>query len=317
MGRKSTVSPFLVLMAVAIMTNANATDDEFLITDFTAATADLGWYVVNDNVMGGRSDGDFVLQDGELHFSGRTNTRGGGFSSIRADRMELDLSDYAGIRLRVMGDGRRYTWRLATDARWRGREISYWADFDTVSGEWVTVDLPFSRFVAKFRGRHLDGPALDTAKIGGMGLMIYDGNDGPFELRLKAVHSYSESTPFSLSRYRWKNRVLVVSAGSENDVDLRRQINDMTSTRADFDDRDMALIVLVDDGRSSAGERPLTDAEVDATRAALGIRPGGFAVRLIGTDGSVKLARETPTPMSEIYALIDTMPMRRQEQSGP
>ncbi len=189
MDQKSKLSPFLA--ALALMSSASAVGDERLATDFTDNSPDLGWFIVNDNVMGGRSDGDFAVEDGELHFEGRTNTRGGGFSSIRANRMALDLSEFAGIRLRVMGDGRRYTWRLATNARWRGREISYWADFDTVSGEWITVDIPFTRFVPKFRGMQLDGPALDTAKITGMGLMIYDRQDGPFDLRLRNVRSYA------------------------------------------------------------------------------------------------------------------------------
>lgn len=189
MDQKSKLSPFLA--ALALMSSASAVGDERLVTDFTDNSPDLGWFIVNDNVMGGRSDGDFAVEDGELHFEGRTNTRGGGFSSIRANRMALDLSEFAGIRLSVMGDGRRYTWRLATNARWRGREISYWADFDTVSGEWITVDIPFTRFVPKFRGMQLDGPALDTAEISGMGVMIYDGNDGPFDLRLRNVRSYA------------------------------------------------------------------------------------------------------------------------------
>lgn len=189
MDQKSKLSPFLA--ALALMSSASAVSDERLVTDFTDNSPDLGWFIVNDNVMGGRSDGDFAVEDGELHFEGRTNTRGGGFSSIRANRMALDLSEFAGIRLSVMGDGRRYTWRLATNARWRGREISYWADFDTVSGEWITVDIPFTRFVPKFRGMQLDGPALDTAEISGMGVMIYDGNDGPFDLRLRNVRSYA------------------------------------------------------------------------------------------------------------------------------
>ena len=161
-----------------------------LITDFTNATADLRWYVVNDNVMGGQSEGGFRESSGELFFAGRTNTNGGGFSSIRSGPLALDLSGQAGIRLRVLGDGRRYTWRLTTDARVYGREVAYWADFDTVDGEWQTVDIPFSSFVPRFRGSVLNGPALDTARITGMGLMIYDKQDGPFELRLASIHAW-------------------------------------------------------------------------------------------------------------------------------
>ena len=88
-----------------------------VITDFTAETADLGWFVVNDNVMGGRSDGGYEQRDGEIYFTGSTNTNGGGFSSIRTGSFALDLSQYSGIQLRVKGDGRRYTWRLTTEAR--------------------------------------------------------------------------------------------------------------------------------------------------------------------------------------------------------
>ena len=162
-----------------------------LLTDFTPDSADLGWYVVNDNVMGGRSSGDFRTHDSELHFAGSTNTNGGGFSSIRTHPIPVDLSDFAGIRLHVKADGRRYTWRLSTDASWRGRPISYWADFETRDEEWTTVDIPFSRFVPRFRGVELDGPSLNPQMITGMGLMIYDKLDGPFKLRLESISAYA------------------------------------------------------------------------------------------------------------------------------
>ena len=165
--------------------------DDLTIADFAREQAGPAWYVVNDNVMGGRSEGDFVVEQGELRFAGRTNTNGGGFSSIRTRPLELDLSEYEGIRLRVNGDGRRYTWRLTTDARWRGREISYWADFDTRDNAWSTVDIPFSRFIPQYRGMPLNGPVLDPGQITGMGLMIYDKLDGPFEMRLASVLAYS------------------------------------------------------------------------------------------------------------------------------
>lgn len=166
------------------------TSSGLLLTDFTSNSSDLGWYVVNDNVMGGRSEGDFEQQEGELRFTGRTNTNGGGFSSIRTQAVQLDLSNSTGIELKIRGDGRRYTWRLTTNARWRGRRISYWADFETREGEWSTINIPFASFVPQYRGYQLEGPALDPAQITGMGLMIYDKQDGPFELHLGSVHAY-------------------------------------------------------------------------------------------------------------------------------
>ena len=296
---------------------ANAADShegtEQPLTDFTSETADLGWFVVNDNVMGGRSEGEFSIEAKELLFAGRTNTNGGGFSSIWTSPLALDLSQHDGIRLRVKGDGRRYTWRLATTARWRGREISYWAEFDTLDGDWSVVDIPFSRFVPRFRGMPLDGPELDTTQITGMGLMIYDKEDGPFNMRLSSVHAYSTRPAFSLGKYRWTNRVLVVSAANENDEDFKVQLQALQASTEEFIDRDLVLVTLLDDRGSTAGDMELTDQETVETRAALRIEPGSFALRLIGKDGSVKLSRDTATAMSDIYALIDTMPMRKRE----
>lgn len=134
-------------MSAAITAFTSSSNGEIVLTDFTSNSPDLGWYVVNDTVMGGRSEGDFQDAPGELRFTGITNTNGGGFSSIRTKATQLDLSSHDGIRLRLKGDGRRYTWRLATTARWRGRQISYWADFETQNGTWSTVNIPFSSFI--------------------------------------------------------------------------------------------------------------------------------------------------------------------------
>ncbi len=172
--------------------SADAADDAtLLLTDFDADSPDLGWYVQNDNVMGGRSEGGFETQKaGELLFTGSTNTDGGGFSSIRTQPFKLDLSDYDGIQLRVKGDGRLYTWQLQTNARYRNFRVSYWADFDTVDGEWTTVNIPFADFYPQFRGFKLDGPELDPGEMKELGLYIYDKKDGLFVLRLDSIKAY-------------------------------------------------------------------------------------------------------------------------------
>jgi hypothetical protein len=92
----------------------------------------------------------------------------------------------------------------------------------------------------------------------------------------------AEESPFALSQYRWQHR---------------------------------ELVTLLDNGVSTAGRHELAKADVASAREALRIRPGSFALRLVGKDGGVKLSRDTATPVQEIYALIDTMPMRRRELS--
>ena len=193
----SIITISLAIFSVAIglvheTANSQETEimDTLILSEFTGNSPDLGWYIQNDNVMGGQSQGRFQVASDELIFSGNTNTDGGGFSSIRTHPLQLDLSDRSGIRVKVKGDGRRYTWHLQTDARWRGRSVNYWADFNTSMGEVVSVDIPFTSFVPQFRGFKLDGPELNTRQITQLGLYIYDKNDGPFELVLLSVEAY-------------------------------------------------------------------------------------------------------------------------------
>ena len=151
---------------------------------------ELQWYVQNDNVMGGRSEGGFKIVNNELVFSGTTNTNGGGFSSIRTQKLSMDFSQFKGIKVKIRADGRKYTWSIQTDAQWQGRQISYWADFKTIPNETSEIEIPFSNFVPQFRGVILDGPVLDPSKITEFALYQYDKTDGPFELRLISVQAF-------------------------------------------------------------------------------------------------------------------------------
>ena len=180
----------LSLHALPVAAAGPAAEGDIMITDFSPDSPDLRWYVQNDNVMGGRSQGGFDIRPGELVFAGSTNTRGGGFCSIRTRPFKLDMSQHDGIQLHVMGDGRRYIWQLQTNARYRGYEISYWAEFDTRDGEWHTVNIPFAKFYPQVRGYRLDEPELDTSQITEFGLYIYDNRDGPFELHLDRIAGY-------------------------------------------------------------------------------------------------------------------------------
>jgi hypothetical protein len=68
-------------MSVLVVSHANAgAGDSLLLADFPASTREQPWFVVNDGVMGGRSEGGFRLGESALVFSGVTNTNGGGFS---------------------------------------------------------------------------------------------------------------------------------------------------------------------------------------------------------------------------------------------
>ena len=285
-----------------------------LLVDFPRSTEELLWFVVNDDVMGGRSEGGFRLEGDVLIFTGSTNTRGGGFSSIRSRPHSFDLSVYDGVRLRARGDGRTYTFRLTTwDTRDRRRRPAYWAEFETGDGTWKEIDVPFTRFRPRWRGATLPGPTLETTAIDSRGLMINDGQDGPFRLEVDWIVAYREVEPFSLGALQWEKRPLLLFGASERDPILRKQLDAVESAREGFDERDMVLIVVLGEGPSRIEERPLSLQDAEHLRASFEIGKDEFALRLVGKDGGVKRASDTVVAMRDIYNQIDAMPMRQQE----
>ena len=245
---------------------------------------------------------------------GTTSTDGGGFSSIRSGTRAFDLEAYDGVRLRVRADGRTYTFRLTTsDTRSGPRQTSYWADFGTGRDTWEVVDVPFRRFRPRWRGRWLDGPELRPCAIDSLGLMIYDKRDGPFRLEVDWIRAYREPRPFSMSAFRGRKRPLLLFAEDEGDARLRRQLSALEATRDRFDEREVALVVILSTGASRADGRALTTDDADRLRAAYGVARSEFALRLVGKDGTLKWQGRDSVPMDDIYALIDAMPMRREE----
>lgn len=156
----------------------------------------LAWRVVDDGVMGGRSEGEISFSDsGILRFNGKLSLENnGGFSSLRTGNLELDLGGAKGLVARVKGDGRSYQMRLGTDARYLGMEVSFMAEFPTEVGEWTEVRVPFSEFAGSFRGRTLKDKVLDPSKIRRVGLLLGDKKAGPFELQVDWIRAYGSKT---------------------------------------------------------------------------------------------------------------------------
>ncbi len=160
---------------------------ELVLTSFDTQSADLQWRVVNDTVMGGRSNSDFRLEGGLLTFTGSTNTNGGGFASVRSSLTDFGLDGFSHLALRVRSDGRTYTLLL----RAQNQRISYRMDFATPVGEWQEVVLPIALFQASWRGRKLNEPPLAAADIAELGVMIADGNDGEFNFEIDWIKACS------------------------------------------------------------------------------------------------------------------------------
>lgn len=160
--------------------------------DFADPRQVQDWYPTDDVVMGGNSESSMrPTADGTALFCGVVVLEGGGFASVRAEIVPpRDLSDAAGIALRVKGDGKRYAASLRDGDRTTGFP-AYRAAFDTRAGTWETVMLPLRGLEPFFRGRALEeAPPLNTAAISSVNLLIAERQGGTFRLEIERVYAY-------------------------------------------------------------------------------------------------------------------------------
>lgn len=177
----------------AIAPNNREDSVKSIIADFDSATESAQWRTVDDNVMGGLSQGNLVnTQASTGLFSGTLSLENnGGFSSVRrgVDGLAVGIDD--AIALRIKGDGRRYQFRLKMDTS--DRAISYRAEFDTTADEWTVVSLPLSNFEPVFRGRVIaDAPSLVPSEVEEIGFLLASKQDGAFALEIDWIRSNTE-----------------------------------------------------------------------------------------------------------------------------
>jgi len=149
-------------------------------------TSNTTWRVVDDGVMGGKSQGHAkVTEAGHLHFYGEVSLENnGGFSSVRYDLPKTqNISGYTKVVMRLKGDGIRFQFRLKAQANQRYSHIQY---FET-SGEWEEVQLPLRDFYASFRGRKLDLPNFEADQLEEITFLIANKKAQDFSLKVAEI----------------------------------------------------------------------------------------------------------------------------------
>lgn len=115
------------------------------------------------------------------------------------------------------------------------------------------------------------------------------------------------------SEYQWHNRILIVIADSESNNQVEEQLLNFEGRKNEFEDRDLITFFVFRNGYSRFGERTLHSSSAEAILEAYGSGNTHFRLLLIGKDGGVKLQKNTPVSMKDIFGLIDSMPMRQRE----
>ena len=166
------------------------------------------WYVQVDGVMGGKSSGNmqFLSNDSVMKFTGDIVTDGGGFSSVRR-RIDLDLSNYAGVVITLEADVPRRTSSPPTGLHLQFDDKTSYYDFSSAfavplssdaSGPVVTsVYLPMESFDRGTRiGRQCrNNCRLNTSQIGGMSVYVLF-QEGSFDVRLRSIEAVRQPRSF-------------------------------------------------------------------------------------------------------------------------
>lgn len=153
--------------------------------DQNSATSD--WRIVDDVVMGGRSSGDFhINESGNGVFEGSVSLENnGGFSSVRHIG-SFHFQSRKNIRIHLRGDGSDYQFRVKANASDRH---SYIATFST-SGEWQTIEIQLAEMYPAFRGQKLSIANFDQDQIEEMAFLIGNKKAQKFKLEIKSIELF-------------------------------------------------------------------------------------------------------------------------------
>jgi len=156
-----------------------------LIFNFTKEANLSSWQVIDDGVMGGRSQGNFAInEEGNAVFEGTVSLDNyGGFSSVRHRLLEKDISKYTKVLLRIKGDGKKYQFRIKEKRR---DYYSYITTFQTTN-EWQTITLEMHQMYPAFRGRTLNMDNLKPNKIEEIAILIGNKKAEQYRLEIDSI----------------------------------------------------------------------------------------------------------------------------------
>jgi hypothetical protein len=129
----------------------------------------------------------------------------------------------------------------------------------------------------------------------------------------RLVHAGRPIDVVDLGRYRWKNRLLFLFSPS-SEIPAYQSLNrELNRNHDGVRDRDLLVFRILEQGSSAMDSQEISPQGAINLRRRFGVNQGTFTVVLVGKDGGVKLQRPGPVSLSDIFGLIDSMPMRQRE----
>jgi len=171
------LSMFFTVMIVSM--------NSYIIFDFPNNSDILGWTIVDDNVMGGKSFSTLkVNSEGFGVFEGRISLKNnGGFSSLRYRFKRLSIIKRTKIIIKLRGDGNKYQFRIKSNS---SDYYTYISNFVT-SGDWQEIVIPLEDMYPSYRGRKIDKPHFSNEYIEEIGFLIGNEKEEHFKLLIEKI----------------------------------------------------------------------------------------------------------------------------------
>ena len=117
-----------------------------------------------------------------------------------------------------------------------------------------------------------------------------------------------------LSDHHWQDRVILLFAPDPQYPELATQLHFLTQFNNEVTERDLVTYQIFQNQRGGkpSGEE-IREAETEDFYRHFGADKKTFTFILVGKDGTVKLRSPEAVGMEQLFALIDSMPMRRSE----
>ena len=117
-----------------------------------------------------------------------------------------------------------------------------------------------------------------------------------------------------LEPYQWKNRILLVFSPAESTME--KQLTVFSKHPQGMQDRELQVFKIANESvHHPAGSRDGKEA-ADMLRNRYQVAENQFSVILIGKDGTEKLRQKEILDADKLFAVIDAMPMRKQEMKN-
>lgn len=167
-----------ILILLATMNTIN-------IYNFNKESSKADWRIIDDGVMGGISQGEFLIDsDGNGVFQGTISLENnGGFSSVRYQFDKIKTSKDSKVVIKLKGDEKQYQFRIKDKYN---SYYSYITTFET-SGEWETIEIKLTDLYPSFRGQKLNLPNFNSDSFEEIVFLIGNKKNESFKLVLDKI----------------------------------------------------------------------------------------------------------------------------------